>query len=144
MAAEAMPTEQDLQHDLTYYTLAHGDPAFIHQHVVDAFAAQHATPDSKPIQVVFALIGLYLHLDRGFTGRQVQRAHMQLGTPRRKWILPPLPTGRGAVRVADVLAASPGPDRDVMIDVWCASVWHAYSNVHNEIAAIAHRELGLK
>ena len=70
--------EQDLQDELSYYTLAHGDPEFVHQHIVDAFAAQLATPNSKPIQVVFALIGLYLHQERGFTGRQVQLAHMRL------------------------------------------------------------------
>jgi hypothetical protein len=79
--------EQDLQDELSYYTLAHGDPEFVHQHIVDAFAAQLATPNSKPIQVVFALIGLYLHQERGFTGRQVQLAHMRLGTPRRNWTM---------------------------------------------------------
>ena len=54
--------------ELASYTLIHGDPAFIHQHVVDAFGAQHATDHSKPIGVAFALIGLYLHVERGRSG----------------------------------------------------------------------------
>lgn len=131
-----MPDEQELQHELSFYTLAHGDPAFIHQHVVDAFGAQHATPDATPIGVVFALIGLYLHVERGFTGRQVQRAHMKLATPRRQWTMPRLPKERGAIRVADVMAARPGLERDIMIDIWCSSVWRAYEDVHGEIEEI--------
>jgi hypothetical protein len=143
MTEPALLPEQELQHELSYYTLAHGDPAFIHQHIVDAFAAQNATPERKPIYVVFALIGLYLHLERGFTGRQVQLAHMRLGTPRRNWIMPQLPELRGSIRVGHVLAAPPGQHRDHMIEEWCASVWEAYRDVHGEIAAIAERELGV-
>ena len=29
-------------HELSFYTLAHRDPTFIHQHIVDAYTAQHA------------------------------------------------------------------------------------------------------
>lgn len=36
----ATPSEPDAYNQLRCYTLVHGDPAFIHQHVVDAFAAQ--------------------------------------------------------------------------------------------------------
>lgn len=141
MTTDPALAEQDLQHELSYYTLPHGDTAFIHQLIVDAFAAQNATPERKPIHVVFALIGLYLHLVRGFTGRQVQLAHIRLGTPRRNWTMPQLPEERGAIRVADVLAVPPGAERDRKIDAWCASVWAAYHDVHGEIAAIAKREL---
>jgi hypothetical protein len=138
-----METEEELLNELMYYTLALGDPAFIHQHVVDAFAVQNATDDSKPIAVVFGLIGLYLHLERGFTGRQVQRAHMQLGTPRRTWSMPDLPEHRGAIRVADVLASPPGEERDIMIDIWCNSVWEACESLHSQIGETAAFELGV-
>src|SRR6186997_35548 len=87
--------------ELASYTLAHGDSAFIHQHVVDAFAAQHATEDSKPIGVAFALIGLYLHVERGRSGREVQQAHMRLGRQRREWPVFDLPATRGEVTIAD-------------------------------------------
>jgi hypothetical protein len=135
--------EQELQHELSFYTLAKGDATFIHQHVVDAFAAQNATIDSKPIKIMFALIGLYLHLERGYNGREVQRAHMKLGTPRRTWSMPELPEHRGAIRVADVLAAAPGEERDLMIDVWCCSVWNAYEHMHSQIAETLAFELGI-
>ena len=32
-------SEEELFHELSFYTLAHPDPAFIHQHIVDAYAA---------------------------------------------------------------------------------------------------------
>jgi hypothetical protein len=66
--------EQDAYDQVRYYTLSLGDPAFIHQHVVDAFIAQHADENTKPIAITFALVGLYLHVEKGFSGQQVQRA----------------------------------------------------------------------
>lgn len=53
----AEPSEPAAYDELQAYTLAHGDPAFIHQHVVDAWAAQHADEETKPIALTFALVG---------------------------------------------------------------------------------------
>ena len=78
-------SEQLAYEELQCYTLGHGDPGFIHQHVVDAWAAQHADEQTKPIGLTFALIGLYLHVERGFSGRQVQRVHMILSQYERTW-----------------------------------------------------------
>ena len=61
-----MVSEQDAYNDLCGYTLTHGGATFIHQHVVDAFAAQRADEQSKPIGVTFALVGLYLHVERAY------------------------------------------------------------------------------
>jgi Family of unknown function (DUF5946) len=92
------PDLDDLYHELSCYTLTHPDPSFIHQHIVDAYTAQNANEITKPIAVVFALIGLYLHVEKNFTGRQVQRFHMKLAKIRRPWIRPHLlvldPSGR--------------------------------------------------
>jgi len=60
--------------DLQCYTVAKRDPAFIHQHAVDAYEAQHAGGPTRNITVAFGLIGLYLALEKGYTGRQVQQA----------------------------------------------------------------------
>ena len=138
-----MTSEEELLHELTACTLTLGDATFVHQHVVDAWAVQNATEDSKPIAVMFGLIGLYLHLERGFNGREVQRAHMQLGTPRRTWSMPELPERRGAIRVGDVLAAVPGLELQVMIDIWCNSVWEACETLHSHIAETCAFELGV-
>jgi hypothetical protein len=136
-----MPTDLEAFHELSFYTLAHRDPSFIHQLAVDAFAAQHASESSKPISVVFSLLGLYLHLEHGFSGKQVQRAHMQLARVRRQWRPMPLPAERGTITVHQVLARPPGPARDAMIEKWCASVWAAYAPCRAAIVELVHREL---
>ena len=122
-----MSAEQDAYHELSAYTLTHGDATFIHQHVVDAWAAQHAVEGGKPIGLTFALVGLYLHLEEGFSGRQVQRAHMEMGRSKREWPTFAMPAERGAITAIDVMAAPEGPERDQAIDDWCRSVWEAFS-----------------
>jgi hypothetical protein len=138
-----MASDKDLYHELAYYTLAHPDPSFIHQHLVDAYAAQHANEASKPIEIVFALIGLYLHVEKGFSGKQVQRAHMQLAKQRRQWVRPQLPKNRGEIGISNVLALAPGKERDAMIDRWCISVWEAWKESRNQIAHLAKTELNI-
>ena len=104
-----MASDQDLYPELSFYTLVHSNPSFLHQHIVDACAAQHADEKTKPIAIVFALLGLYLHVEKNFTGRQVQRFHMQLAKIRREWVRPELPKELGAITVRHVLAAAAGP-----------------------------------
>ncbi len=127
--------ERDLFHELSFYTLSHADPSFIHQHVVDAYAVQTADDHSKPIGVVFGLVGLYLHVEKNFTGRQVQQTHMRLGRRRKSWPHLVLPEQRGNITVADVLATPPGSDRDEMIHRWCTSTWEACKHLRLEIVA---------
>lgn len=140
-----MSGELEAFHALSYYTLAHGNPAFIHQHIVDAFAAQCATAATKPITLVFALIGLYLHVEKQFSGREVQLIHMKLAKTGKTWPALPVPQDRGTITVQDVLAVPEGPDRDQMISEWCSSVWKAYSHLRPTIidlldthGAVAH------
>ncbi|HEY8180024.1 MAG TPA: DUF5946 family protein [Candidatus Limnocylindria bacterium] len=133
--------EQAARDELSAYTLTRGDANFIHQHVVDAFGAQHVTPQSKPIGVAFALIGLFLHLERGYTGRQVQQAHMRLGRRRRQWPAFVPPTHAGDLTVIEVVQSSPGEERDQAIEDWCRAVWNAWRNSHAQVAALLS-ELG--
>jgi hypothetical protein len=125
------PEEQ--YHELAYYTLAHTSTDFIHQYVVDAFAAQHATASDKPIHLAFALAGLYLHIERHYSGKEVQRAHQAIATTKRAWPTFSLPEHRGNVTIANVLAANPGNDRDRAIDTWCRAVWDAFSSCHSVV-----------
>ena len=108
------------------YTYTFGRPKFILQHVVDAHLAQTADTSSKPIGVVFALVGLYLHVERGFSGDEVQRAHRTLAQVKRQWPVIALPEYRGNIAPVDVLAAPAGPQRDAAIDQWCKAVWAEY------------------
>ena len=110
-------------YELSAYTLGHGHPAFLHQHVVDAYAAQHHSDGAARIRIAFALIGLYLTFERGYTGREVQLAHMKLGRVKREWPRFEAPAGRAALTVADVMAAEAGPARDEVLMEWARAVW---------------------
>ena len=123
-----MASDDDAYHELCGYTLTHGDPAFIHQHVVDAFAAQHAVEGVKPIGITFALVGLYLLVEKQFTGREVQRAHMKLGRQKQTWPAIRFPSTRGSMTAIDVMAAPAGAARDRAIHAWGASVWEAFAD----------------
>ena len=129
-----MQSTEHLYNELSYYTLAHTDPSFIHQHVVDAFAAQTADEHTKPIKITFALVGLSLYLEKNYTGKEVQRAHMKIAKHKMEWPMLILSENRGAITVVDVLGSSPGEQRDQMIHNWCVSVWELYSKNHTQIA----------
>ena len=118
------------------YVYTMGRPGFILQHVVDAFAVQRVNDDSKPMGLVFGLVGLYLHVEKQFSGREVQRVHMELGRRKRGWPRVYVPEDRGSMTVADVLAASAGPERDAAIDNWCRSVWTAFGANRETIIAL--------
>ena len=133
MDGEAAQDQQELYNQLAYYTLAHGDRRFIHQHVVDAFAVQNADANTKPIAGAFGLFGLFLHIERGYSGRDVQRAHMRLAKRRKQWPRFELPRDRGDVSAAEVLAAQPGPERDEAIESWCRSVWQACAAIQQQV-----------
>jgi hypothetical protein len=122
--------DQNAYDELRCYTLALGDPSFVHQHVVDAFTAQHANERTKPIALAFALVGLYLHVEKQFSGKQVQRAHMDLARQKRLWPTFPLPETRGSMSAADVMAAPEGVEREQAIHAWSVSVWQAFRESH--------------
>jgi Family of unknown function (DUF5946) len=141
-AGAPMRTEaQEEYYELSYYTLAHPDPSFIHQHIVDAYTAQSATADTKPIAVAFSLIGLCLYVEDHRSGRDVQRVHMELARNRRTWPTFKLPQQRRAITVADVVAAPPGDERDDMIRKWCVSVWDAWQESHAQVRALLQEAL---
>jgi len=114
------------------------------QQVFQPYLAQHADEQTKPMKVVFALVGLYLFLEKDFTGRQVQQMHMRLARRRKQWPRLPLPSGpRGDVTVAVVMAAPPGEARDEMVRVWCASVWETWQASRPQIVNLLKQELDI-
>ncbi len=100
-----------------------------------------ADENTKPIKMTFALIGLYLFLEKGFSGKEVQSAHVQLARKRKRWPRFEPPQRRGDIIVSDVLETPPGAERDAMIDKWRASVWEAYDASHKEVEDLVHKEL---
>lgn len=138
----AFSREETAYHELSAYTLLHGDPAFIHQHVVDAWAAQSAAPGDKPVRLTMALVGLFLHVERGFTGREAQTAHMQIAKRRQTWPAWLVPDDRGPIRATDVMAAAAGPERDRAVHAWATSVWQAFAcNREAVIALLTKNEI---
>ena len=129
-------TETEAYNELQGYTLLLRDEAFIHQHVVDAWMAQHADETTKPIGLTFALIGLYMHVERGFSGRQVQQAHMAMGRHKRSWPRFPLPANRGSITAVDVIAEAPGGARNQAIDAWASSVWRAFQDSGSAVVGL--------
>ena len=139
-----MPTDQEIYDELSLYTLGLRDKAFLHQNIVDAYAAQHVDEQTKPIRTVFALIGLYLTLEKGFTGRQVQQMHMRLAQQRKQWPKLSPPQATASITVADVLAAAPGEARDHAVREWCAAVWQTWEPHRRLIIDLAQDELDIR
>lgn len=136
-----MDTMRAAYDEVYVYTM--GRPGFILQHVVDAFAVQTANDASRPISVVFGLVGLYLHVEKQFSGREVQKAHMELGRRKREWPSVYLPEARGSMTVADALEAPAGSERDMVIDDWCRSVWTACDSNRQIIISLLREYQGL-
>lgn len=118
-----------LNGELAGRTLSLGDPGFVHQYAVDAYTAQHVGPRTKPIGSAFALIGIHLALERGFTGRAVQLAHMELALRKVEWPALETPQERGKVTVADVVAITDGCLAEALRK-WMASVWASWVDLH--------------
>jgi len=131
----ATDRNRDAFDQLCCYTLSHAGADFIHQHVVDAFAAQDATTDDKPIRLAFALVGLYLHVEKGFSGREVQLAHMKLARTKQDWPVFDLPADRGEITAAAVISAPP-QIRDETIHEWARSVWNAFLDQRGPVEAL--------
>lgn len=129
---------QEKFEELSVYTLSLGDQEFIHQHAVDAFAVQTADETTKTIKIFFALAGLYLSVEKNYTGKEVQNAHVQMSRNKEAFshFNVVLPEFRGEITVADVLHLPPGAARNDMICRWRDAVWAAFGKQRSEIIAL--------
>jgi hypothetical protein len=122
--------------ELSAYNLLRARSDFLHQEAVDAYAAQHPGPPAKPIRIWFALVGLHLALDQGRSGREVQRAHMELGRRKRTWPILPAADDLRCTSAGDVMRHPPGDVRDDAVLSWATEVWEGWSSVHATIATL--------
>lgn len=114
-----------------------------HQLTVDAYGAQHTGPRTRTITTAFALNGLYLVLERGFSGTHAREAHGYLAETVPEWprFAPPSGPPAYAVTVLDVaLAGSPEEHRDLLMR-WGGCAWDAWRHVHAEVAEMTDRQL---
>jgi hypothetical protein len=119
--------------ELAAYTFTRGDLEFIHQHEVDARGASENIRDAKPIRIFFSLAGLYLLLERNYTGRQIQAAHSHMARVKREWPDFNAPTTQPSMTAADVMKYPAGEERDAAIILWCNTVWETWSAEHARI-----------
>ncbi len=134
----ASPLCSSLYFELYGYTLSEPASGFIHQVVVDTYRLQHAGNHSKPLGVGFALIGLYLVVERGQTGRQAQLAHMELAKRKAdiRWPEFEVPRSCRPLTVEDVLAPSLESRNAAILD-WASSVWIEWQTYHSAIRELA-------
>jgi|GEM_PF-43345 len=130
-----------LSGELAAYHLELAAPDFPHQMAVDAYGAQHAGAKMKPIRTAFSLIGLYLALEKGYTGKEVQRAHMQLAGLNIAWPqLEPL-NPVYTLTIRDVLQAAPGEARAIALHNWADDVWRNWEHAHDWAQQICAQHL---
>ncbi len=127
-------------YELSLYTLVHRDPEFLHQYIVDAYAAQHSAESGKPLGTASALIGLYLFAEKGYSSKQAQKAHMILGNKMKAWPVFPVSKGKAKLTVIDALNAPAGPERDEMIRSWARAVWDMWRLQHGRIEELIEVE----
>jgi hypothetical protein len=130
-----------LYEELAAYNMSKNDPDFIHQLAVDAYGAQHSGGVTRNITTAFALIGLYLSIECGYTGRQVQKAHMELAKRRHDWPRFEPPQQTYSLTVFDVLRAEPGKKRDEMLKSWAEDVWKTWEHYHDRVRTICYQWL---
>lgn len=128
----------DAYHALTARTLALGDPGFVHQHAVDAWTAQHVGDSTPLVGTFFALAGLYLALERGLDGRQVQQAHVAMTHGVKAWpaFRPPSPPG-----TVTVLLPLSGGDLTEALRIWMADVWDVWAHEHDRVRVLTDARL---
>jgi len=119
--------------ELAAYTFTRGDAEFIHQHEVNARGASENLAEAKPIRIFFSLAGLYLLIEKRYSGRQIQAAHTQMARVKQEWPTFVLPTTTPAVTVEDVIKETPGEKRDAAILHWCEAVWATWAHEHSHI-----------
>ena len=126
---------------LTSFIAAHpAELAVWQQSAVDAFTLQHLTSVMPPIRQAFALNGLYLVFELGFTGLQARAAHSHLANTVRNWTAYDRAGAVGELTVSDVSIGSVDHCVDDMAS-WGRTVWDAWDDVHEEVAEATDRQL---
>lgn len=110
----------------------------LHQLTVDTYAAHHPRAGSPPIGTAFALIGLYLSLERGMSGPRVRDEHHRLARVRRSWpeFVPPPGLDALSHSILDVDRAVTNEAHARALDAWAGAVWHAWGRHHGLVAEL--------
>jgi len=114
------------------------DEEFIQQMSIDTYEAQHAGGTTKNIAGAFGLIGLYLSLEKGFSGKEVQRAHMDLANRSKEWPrFGPSPS-KWKMTVKNVVDAGPKKSKK-MIHLWAKATWKEWEFEKERIIGLMNK-----
>jgi hypothetical protein len=108
----------------------------LHQLTVDTYGAQHAGRSAVRIGVAFALIGLRLSLDEGWSGEEVRDAHQYLAANFKEWPEFAPPAERTWMTVYDVALATSPDEHARLVHHWAAEVWAAWEQVREDVVAL--------
>ena len=112
-----------------------------HQLLVDTYAAQHTGDRTAPITTAFALIGLDLALEHGWSGIEVRDAHQLLARSYRDWPRFPRPAAPGEMTVQDLALAATTTDYAEVLGRWARAAWASWSDAHGRIDELVHERL---
>jgi hypothetical protein len=113
-----------------------------HQLLVDTYAAQHAGDRSPAIATAFALIGLCLTLDHGWSGIDVRDIHQQLASRYRDWPSFSRPPGQVDTTIQDLALAGSPADYAAILQRWAGAVWAWWREEHRRVEALLGERLG--
>ena len=116
----------------------------LHQLTVDTYAAQHAGGSAARIGVAFAVIGLRLSLDEGWSGEEVRDAHQYLGANFKAWPEFAQPAERTWMTVYDVALATSPDERARLVHRWAAEVWAAWEPVREDVVTLLGARLPME
>lgn len=116
----------------------------LHQLTVDTYGAQHAGGSAARIGVAFALIGLRLSLDEGWSGGEVRDAHQHLAANFRDRPEFAPPVERTWMTVYDVALATSPDEHARLVRRWAAEVWAAWEQVREDVVALLGARLPME
>ena len=93
------------------------------------------------LRLYLVFIGLYLAQEKGYTGLQVQRAHVKIGRTRRDWPRLEPPEHPAELTVMDVLQVGTDAEKEEMLLRWAASVWQSWEHRHQWVREMTERVL---
>lgn len=117
-----------------------GELAVWQQPAADAFTLQHWSGSMPPIRQAFALNGLYLVFELGYTGLQARAAHGRLAGTGAAWTTYEVPDHAGDMRASDVSIAAVAHCADDMAS-WGRTAWDAWEHAHDAVAEQTDRLL---
>lgn len=96
---------------------------YLHQLRIDAYGAQHVSPDAPRIGPVFALNGLYMYFERGSGNLDIRTAHGIMANSSDDWPAMTPPEQVGRLTAYDVLTAD---DVETALIAWAREVWESW------------------